>query len=80
MDKNQKFLNRLSDKEREVVHKLIEQLLEGSIKGLDVKKLKSYADIFRVRSGNIRIIFRRTLEEIYILEISCRSEKTYRDF
>lgn len=75
MDKTKKFLSRLSQKERLVITKIVEQLLEGTLTGLDAKKLKGYSDIFRVRSGDIRIIFRQTVEDICILEISRRSEK-----
>lgn len=60
--------------------KLLESIFSGKTKGLDIKKLTGYKDIYRVRFGKIRVIFRRHDSDINILEISRRSEKTYRDY
>ena len=46
----------------------------------NIKKLKGREDIFRVRKGNLRIIYRIEKEEIFILTVERRSEKTYRDY
>ncbi|MCX6810093.1 MAG: hypothetical protein NTZ65_05135 [Candidatus Berkelbacteria bacterium] len=79
MDKIEKFLQRLSKKERERVKEIFRLILKNKIAGLDIKKLKDRNDLFRVRSGNLRIIFRRdTKNKIFILTISCRNEKTYK--
>lgn len=80
MDKTQKFLQRLSQLEQKEISNLIQLILERNISGLDVKKLKGYKNVYRVRSGSVRIIFRRLETDISVLEISRRSEKTYRDF
>src|SRR3990167_6484238 len=48
--------------------------------GLDIKKLSGYSDVYRVRTGNIRIIFLDDKRHTEVLEISRRSEKTYKDF
>lgn len=45
--------------------------------GLDLKKLKGRNDVFRVRKGKIRIIFRKT-ETISILAIERRSDNSYK--
>ncbi len=57
MNKNQKFLKKLNIKEGEHVAKAIESILYRESEGLDVKKLKNYTDLFRVRVGRIRIIY-----------------------
>ena len=80
MDKTQKFLQRLSQSEQKEISNLIKLILERNISELDVKKLKGYKNVYRVRSGSVRIIFRRLETDISVLEISRRSEKTYRDF
>jgi mRNA-degrading endonuclease RelE of RelBE toxin-antitoxin system len=80
MDKNQKFLKKLSQTEQKEMIVLLELIFSGKTKDLDIKKLTGYKDIFRVRSGKIRVIFRRLDSDINILEISRRSEKTYRDY
>jgi len=78
MDKNQKFLKRLSDKEFREVENVLRKILIRDTTKLDIKKLSGYRDIYRVRTGSIRIIFLDTGDDTEILEISRRSEKTYR--
>lgn len=80
MDRNQKFLKRLSDKEFAAVEKILQQILIRDTTDLDIKKLSGYRDIYRVRHGNIRIIFLDTGNYTEVLEISRRSEQTYKNF
>ena len=80
MEKVQKFLMRLQPQEQKEIINLLAKIISGTLLGLDIKKLKGYKDIYRVRTGNIRIIFRRSSTEIRVLEISRRNEKTYRDY
>lgn len=80
MDRNQKFLKRLSDKEFAAVEKTLQQILIRDTTDLDIKKLSGYRDIYRVRHGNIRIIFLDTGNYTEVLEISRRSEQTYKNF
>ena len=70
----------MQPQEKNDVIDLLEKITSGTLVGLNIKKLKGYKDIYRVRSGSIRIIFRHTATETKILEISRRSEKTYREF
>lgn len=51
--------------------------LGKNLNDLDVKKLKGYKNIFRVRKGTVRIIFRVTNNQIYILAIERRYDTTY---
>ena len=80
MDRNQKFLKRLSEKELAEVLRVLQLIYEKNISILDIKKLSGHQDIFCVRVGNIRIIFLANRHTTEILEISRRSEKTYRDY
>lgn len=80
MDKNQKFLKRLTNKEFSEVEKILQKILIRNTTGLDIKKLTRYRDIYRVRAGNIRIIFFDTGNYTEVLEISRRSEQTYKNF
>jgi mRNA-degrading endonuclease RelE of RelBE toxin-antitoxin system len=77
MDKIQKVLAKLSDKERKQIKSILEKLSFGKIESLDVKKLKGREDIYRVRKGKIRIIYRQNEKNIYILTIERRSDNTY---
>ena len=78
MDKNQKFLKRLTDKEFSTVEKTLQKILARETSELDIKKLAGYRDIYRVRVGTIRIIFLDTGNYTEVLEISRRSEQTYK--
>ena len=80
MDKNQKLLKKLSRKEFLAVQKVIAQLLDSDASTLDIKKISGQRDIYRVRVQNIRVIFLKTKNDIEVLDISRRSEKTYKDY
>ncbi len=80
MDRNQKFLKRLNDKEFVMVEKILRRILVRDTNDLDIKKLSGYRDVYRVRTGDIRIIFLDTGNYTEVLEISRRSEQTYEDF
>lgn len=77
MDKVRKFLKRLPKKDLRRVLLIINKLERKNIQGLDVKKLAGQGDIFRVRSGNIRILFLRTKEGYRVISIERRSDTTY---
>ena len=76
----QNFLKRLSNKEFDAVEHILRKILVRDTSSLDIKKLSSYKDVYRVRIGSIRIIFLDTGNHTEVLEISRRSEKTYKDF
>ena len=80
MDKIAKALNKLSTKERKRVKEILSQINEGNFQTLNLKKLKDRNDIFRVRKGNIRIIFRKKDNGIRVLTIERRTTTTYRKF
>lgn len=73
-----KFLAKLTKKEREQVKEVVEQLLSGNTKHLDVKKLKGFEGIYRVRIGNIRILYYASGGIINILTIERRSSTTFK--
>jgi mRNA-degrading endonuclease RelE of RelBE toxin-antitoxin system len=77
MDDREKALRKFSEKERLWSMEVISRIIDDDVKGLDIKKLKGSENIFRVRKGDIRIIYRRKGKEIFILDIGRRNEKTY---
>jgi len=78
MDKIAKALKRLSGKEKSRIKQTLQKLFSGNNKSLDIKKLKGQKDIFRVRQGDLRIIYQRQTDgSIFILAIERRSDKTY---
>lgn len=78
MDKIAKALLSLSVKERELIKSILFKVKAGDFSGLDLKKLKNCTDIFRVRKGKMRIIFRQdSAGNYFILAIERRSDNTY---
>lgn len=78
MDKIAKALEKLSLKEKALTKEILNRLANKQLENLDVKKLKGRNDIFRVRKGKIRIIYRlKERGDIFILAIEKRSDTTY---
>lgn len=78
MDKISKALKKFSGEEKDKIKKLMVLIKNGAFTGLDLKKLKGQNDIFRVRKGKIRILYRVDgSKKIYILAIEKRSDNTY---
>lgn len=59
MNKIEKFLQKLSKKERQKLLDLIVKIIALDLKDLDVKKMKKFDDLFRIREGKIRIVFKK---------------------
>lgn len=78
-DKIKKLLAKLSPEEREIVKLLIMRVKLDDIEGLDIKQLKGHSDLFRVRKGQLRIVYRKTPSGFLIIRIDRRNEKTYKD-
>jgi mRNA-degrading endonuclease RelE of RelBE toxin-antitoxin system len=79
MDKISKALKKLTNKEKDTIKTILKKIKNNSFTDLDIKKLKGRNDIFRVRKGKIRIIFRKNSEnDISILAIERRQDKTYK--
>ena len=79
MDKIKKALQKFTAKERQWIKDILRQLDSGQTANFNVKKLKGRDDIFRIRKGNIRIIYRLDKNgKIFILTIERRKENTYK--
>ncbi len=78
MDKIKKALSKLTGKEKKMVKEILQEIEKGNFANLDIKKLKARQDVFRVRKGNIRIIYRKIKNRFFILTIERRSDKTYK--
>lgn len=70
-----KFLRKISKKEAEKILSTIEQLTKSTTSGnLDIKKLVNTKRSFRLRIGNIRVVYEydESSKIIYIHEIDFR--------
>jgi len=79
MDKLEKALQKLNSAEREKVKEILEILATGNVERLDVKKLKGQDDVFRVRKGSMRIIYRVERNKTFIVAIERRGKSTYKN-
>ena len=77
MNKLQKFLSKLDFKERKIAKGIIEKVTTQDFSGLSVKKLKGVENLFRVRKGDIRLIYSQKDKIVIILEIGRRNDTTY---
>lgn len=81
MNKIEKFLKNLSSKNRQAVKSILIKVLSGELQGLDVKKLKGHKNLFRVRLGDMRIVFfQEEEEEFNIIFIGRRGDSKYNKF
>jgi len=78
MDKIDKALSKLTFKEKEWMKNIIKALQLGRFDNMDIKKLKGFMDIFRVRKGGLRIVYQLLDRKIIILKIDKRKEDTYK--
>ena len=72
-----KFLKRLTRKELKKMLQVIEDIENGNTDSLDIKRLSGYKNIFRVRVGDIRILFIQSKTEYRLVSIERRSDTTY---
>ncbi len=78
MDLIQKFLKRLDAKRQAAAQQVIDKIYARDFTTLDMKKLKGYKDLFRVRKGKMRIQF--TIDEkgnVELQSIDFRNDNTY---
>ena len=77
MDRLRKLLRSLSVNEENALNELLEKIYARKLKGSDVKKLKGKLNIYRVRMGDLRVIFHDDGAQIAILFAGRRNDNTY---
>ena len=80
MDKVQKALAKLPKQHREIFDALMVKLMARDFLGLNLARMKGFKDVYRVKHGRFRVIFRMNGQGLFVLEVGLRSEKTYRGF
>lgn len=75
----EKFLAKVTPKEKKVLDVLIGKILAHKLETLDIKKLTGHDDIFRVRKGIFRIIFKNDGCDSTIIFIERRNDTTYKN-
>lgn len=78
MDRVNKFLARTSQDDRLRIDEVWRKIIVGDIQNLDVKKLKGFKNVFRVRVGRFRLIFiKEGATPPTLVRISHRDDTTY---
>lgn len=81
MDRLDKELRKLTRKELERVDGVLARIERGLIDELQVKQLKGYAHVYRVRVGRLRVIYTmHSTGVVELLAVRRRDNQTYRDF
>src|SRR3989344_2344863 len=79
MDKIDKFFRRLSAQEAVRVLAVLSRVKTGDFRGLDIKKLRGAHELFRVRVGDVRMIFHKdTASSCRLIFIGRRGDDTYK--
>lgn len=79
MDDIEKFFKKLNDKEYQALMLVYLQLKKDYKKVPGIVKLSGYKNVFRVRLGSFRLIFRVTNRSIFFLRITNRNESSYKN-
>lgn len=67
-----KFLAKLPKNLRLKVISVIGKIADNNLKNLDIKSLSLHYNLYRCRTGKIRIIFQKREGENYILDVGFR--------
>jgi mRNA-degrading endonuclease RelE of RelBE toxin-antitoxin system len=79
MNKIDKFLNKLSSKERDIIDECLKLIKKKNFEGLNFKKLGGFDALYRVRKSGIRIIFSWSRQDINIIKIDRKNDNTYKN-
>ncbi|HUD06445.1 MAG TPA: type II toxin-antitoxin system RelE/ParE family toxin [Candidatus Saccharimonadales bacterium] len=79
-DKIAKLLSKIPIKDLLRIQEALKKIKSLQLEGLNIKAIKGQKDIFRVRIGSYRIVFKINDKNIRLLKIDKRNEKTYRGF
>jgi mRNA-degrading endonuclease RelE of RelBE toxin-antitoxin system len=80
MDKIQKALVKLPRKYKSIFDLLMLRLYSRDFVGLNLKRLKGHKDMYRIKHGDLRLVFKMDQSGVFVLQVGLRSEKTYRKF
>lgn len=74
MDKISKFIKRLTKKDAARVAELLLRISDQQTGAMDVKKLRGYEKLYRVRDGDIRVVYKEGTGKNLIVDINFRKD------
>jgi mRNA-degrading endonuclease RelE of RelBE toxin-antitoxin system len=78
MDRISKTILRLSKEDAIKAREIVSRIILNDLQGLNVKKLKGFKNLFRIRFGVVRIVFEDLGEVKKIIFVGKRSDNTYK--
>lgn len=79
VDRIQKILNKISPKEKSELLAIAQDIERENVAQYDIKKLKGFDDIYRIRKGKFRLIYRvESPGRNKVLAIERRNDNTYK--
>lgn len=78
MDRINKFLNKLTRDKRERLLELIQNIYDSNTHLSGLKRIVGFKDLFRIRDGEFRIVFKKTKHGNEIVNVANRKD-VYRD-
>lgn len=74
MDKIEKFLRILDKKQRAILAKIFGDIRVLNLSGYDIKALKGMPGLFRLRKGNIRVVYLKKEATGLIVDVAYRKD------
>jgi len=74
MDKIEKFLQKLTQAERKLLASIMTKVRDNNLRGFDVKPLKGYKNLYRLRRSNFRVIFWCDSKSTTIVHVDYRKD------
>lgn len=72
VEKRKKYISKLSNKEKTKISIIINKIINWNIKDIDIKKIKWYKNLYRIRIWDLRIVFKNIDWKNYIEYIKPR--------
>lgn len=63
MDQIEKFIRKLDSKTALKIILILQNIIQLDLKKYDIEKMSGYKNLFRIRVGKIRIVFRKNREK-----------------
>lgn len=74
MDRIEKFLQQLTKKDRRQMLAILADIVKLSLGKYDVKPLKGYKGVYRLRKRNIRVVFAKVEGKGVLIDVSYRAD------
>lgn len=68
------FIRSLPANQRQKIKQAVERILDGDFVGLDIKKLQPHPHDFRLRVGNVRVLFTSEPERLFLFKAGFRGD------